>query len=35
VWTVPAWCGLYALSRVLGGSGSTTTASTAVARLAD
>jgi hypothetical protein len=35
VWTVPAWCGLYGLSRVFGRSGSTTTASTAVARLAD
>ncbi|MGA8441550.1 MAG: glycosyltransferase family 87 protein [Candidatus Sulfotelmatobacter sp.] len=35
VWTVPAWCGLYGLSRVLGRSNSTTIASTAVARLAD
>jgi hypothetical protein len=34
-WTVPAWCGLYGLCRVLGRSGSTTTASTAVATLAD
>jgi hypothetical protein len=34
-WTVPAWCGLYGLCRVLGRSGSTTTASTAVATSAD
>ena len=34
-WTVPAWCGLYGLCRVLGQDSSTTTASTAVATLAD
>ncbi len=35
VWTVPAWCGLFGLCRVLGRTGSTTTASTAVATLVD
>ncbi|MGO9539110.1 MAG: glycosyltransferase family 87 protein [Terriglobales bacterium] len=34
-WTVPAWCGLYGFCRVLGRDSSTTTASTAVATLAD